>query len=328
MDRIAHFNGFTLENFKKYLANIYDEIYGNSIFGINFLSKYKIALEWAFKRTISVDEIPLIGKTEKFEIGGLRVCRDCLLNKVYIRFYWRFKDYSVCHIHGINLFLSPSLNYNNSASYESLKICRFQPRHKHLIALIRHSQVAVDALSVIRDEMHLISSERLLVGKICHFFNKRFKLRLKGKFAIKCIEAGYLIGLSMSARIDKLIHILCRKHKRYLSRVKTMSILFSVETVYSDMNAYYWWARKEAFRISEIYDLYEALNSTCLPDKEIAIKKLTPLVAHVYAGKVIHSYSLRSASTSTVQEAWIYSPNSLFQDALLNYFFLKYQIKI
>ena len=300
-------------------------MYGDSIHCIDIIWKYKIVLEWIFKRTISIDEIYILVKSE---ISRLRVCRDCLLNKGYIRFYWRFKDYSVCHIHGADLFFLPSLDYNNSANYESLNMCRFQPRHKHLIALIKHSQMAVNALSVIRDEMYLISYERLLINKICCFFNKQFKLRLKGKFAIKCIESGCFIGLSMGARVDMLIYILCRKHKRYLSRVKIMSILFAVETGYSDANVYYSWAVKESLRTSEIYNLYEVLNSTCSSDIKSSIKKLTPFVAQLYTKKVIRPHGFRIASAFVKQETWIYDPKSIFKHLIFDPFYFKYPITI
>jgi hypothetical protein len=49
-----------------------------------------------------------------------RICEKCWLESRYYRYYWRFVDYSFCHLHGCKLFYVDGISYEDE--YEPKKI--------------------------------------------------------------------------------------------------------------------------------------------------------------------------------------------------------------
>ncbi|CNG47400.1 TniQ family protein [Yersinia intermedia] len=245
--RLSQANGFsTLEKFQKYiLENASCKMYENlnskknmKRFGTNQiekyissnkLSKYQVALEWVLQRTIFNEELDDL-KESYILLKERKICQQCWSEHQYVRFFWRFECYKICHIHSIQLIkfkkskdFSSDLIFSKKSTGDEIGKCS----QNNMDFLIRKYHRENYQVKKIYNELFIINFLLWMTNFSINIISSIYKLRGN----IKSEIFHFFISLPRScqsprSKLENLIVVLSNGHEdiKLLFRI-TMTIM-------------------------------------------------------------------------------------------------------
>ncbi|MEY8200178.1 MAG: TniQ family protein [Colwellia sp.] len=105
INRLSERNGYTnYKTFERAIIKEFKATHLNKNFSLSFFGKRRLSLEYIFQRNIPLDcSNMMYFRDTSVWLERPRVCKSCLAENPYIRFFWRLRLYDSCHIHGENL---------------------------------------------------------------------------------------------------------------------------------------------------------------------------------------------------------------------------------
>lgn len=208
LDRLGCWNGFSSkETFSRCLADLFNETYGGDKNKKVDEHKVHLMLEQLLGRNI-----PEAGAfsmaLSKIPSGTVKVCANCWKENRYIRFYWRFNSYVECHVHGVlltypNLFSYQSDNSVGEQADNSLDISEKYPRHL-LVEAIKFYLGSDCSLSLIEEDLEQHRYAKEITEWVAGFFSEKLGVILNLTGALKVIDSGNLIGLSVPKKMESI----------------------------------------------------------------------------------------------------------------------------
>lgn len=267
LSRLSYWNGFgSVEKFSKFIA----EAHGEKLGGVRDQRKNEYMLrcwvEQLLRRNIPISQMNSLMKS-KISHGKARVCPHCWEESRYIRFYWRFDDYIVCHKHQTLLvpFLNWDMgicNHNDCVSEEFAK--ESSEAKSILMQAIKIHAEKDNALTLIEKELDRHGYEKSLVFWISAFFKNNLHACLNEDEAKHLIDSNALVGNEIFKRMDLIIQELLGENAQLERRLRILLAVHILDNkssrwrrIYRDpADGYKEWASAEVLSIDELLYAY------------------------------------------------------------------------
>lgn len=264
LDRLGYWNGFSSkETFARFLADLFNETYYSDGYGAHLM------LEQLLGRNIPKTGNHCMARS-KIPNGVVKICANCWKENRYIRFYWRFNDYIECHIHGALLI------YPNFFSYQSdnaigvkadgkLDDSEKYPRYL-LIEAIKFYLNYDCSLNLIEKELEQHRYAKEITKWVVDFFSENLGMRLNLSGAIRLIDSGGLIGLSVRKKMESIYEWLLSGNEplEQLVRIITAIRIGDRTTIYwtgrrryeQPVSGFEQWLKTEVLSIDDLFYAY------------------------------------------------------------------------
>lgn len=272
LSRLSYWNGFgSVEKFSKFIA----EEYGEKLGGVRDQIKNEYILrcwiEQLLRRNIPISQMNSLMES-KVSHGKARVCPHCWEEARYIRFYWRFNDYTTCHKHQVLLvtFLDWDMdicNYNDCVAEKFAK--ESNEANGILMQAVKIHAEKDNALALIEKEMDRYGYERDLVSWISAFFKNNLNACLNEVEAKQLIDSNVLVGNQIFKRMDLIIQELLGDHAQFERRLRILLAVHILDNktlcgrrIFRDpADGYKEWATAEVLSIDELLYAYIGFGS-------------------------------------------------------------------
>jgi hypothetical protein len=283
--RVSYWNGY--ENIKKFsreLTIFYKKVYGRDYTFSQSLYNYgkfknieqerhnlkwlrqRLSLERIFNFSFNTSELNLFSEDNRQNYNGGFICPDCWTENMYIRFYWRFSNYSTCRLHRKELLYVEIISYDPSlilvfcsdinASLRKAKHCYFL----ELIAMNKHDSCL--SMSYILEEKEIAQYENKIWGNVLSCLRNYFGI-LHNYYAIyEFVDVGNLVGLSVVSRANIVVAAIITLDDRFEKLIKIVTILVIIKHCQRNLNKnknnleFSGWAQAEAYSISHLLYVY------------------------------------------------------------------------
>lgn len=270
--RLSYWNGFgSVEIFTKFIAEAHGEKLGRVRDRVRNEYTLRAWIEQLLRRNIPISQMNSLMEC-KISHGKARVCPRCWEKAPYIRFYWRFDDYTVCHKHQALLapFLSWDMgvcNYNDCVSEEFVK--EGSEANSILMQAVKIHAEKDNALALIEKEMERYIYERDLVSWVSAFFKNNLNACLNEVEAKRLIDSSVLVGNQIFKRMDLIIQELLGDHTQFERRLRILLAVHILDNkslcgrrIYRDpADGYKEWATAEVLSIDELLYAYIGIGS-------------------------------------------------------------------
>ncbi|WP_039916587.1 hypothetical protein [Cellvibrio mixtus] len=215
VSRLAYWNGYSSEKiFSDKLILLFKRKFPDRSFYVEKTQKIITMIEFLIEKEINYSQLNLsIFRKVNSEF---HICPICWEENGYIRFYWRYENYLVCHIHIANMQKVSELDYGGQIACmvtdESVK-----PNYSCLIlmrsvAVFSKSDGAPD---MVKMEVQINYIMIGMVKLICNVFISLFDVYLHDKIIISALKNGYFVGLSISKKMEKMFTKLLYGNNKY-----------------------------------------------------------------------------------------------------------------
>ncbi|USD21134.1 TniQ family protein [Microbulbifer variabilis] len=186
--------------------------------------KIRIALEFILRRYFILSELNLYEKPPKSWLYESKLCCKCWDDNPYVRFYWRDRLYSVCHLHDEKLVKIKDIPYGTSSSSLAGKIHlnKFNYNCGVTKAILDSHIDTGCSLSDLNFERAVAEDERKLWHRVRLFMKDRFLWEVD----LEChLDIQELSGLSITVRLERIISKLHYENKLQEKLLRVVLIL-------------------------------------------------------------------------------------------------------
>lgn len=272
--RLSCWNGFKdSSDFIRFLSKIYNNLYPGGCQEENpgpnsrefeaihpsYIRWYKcrIALEFIIRRSLVYSELNL----DAYKASqSNKVCLSCWGENPYRKFYWRYREYNICHKHNVRLVVVDNVPYNSPTLTVATEYVTTLDRRSisctYVSAILRNNPFKTFNFENLNRENDIIEQEITLWRRVIRFLNERFSFSFVSTDIFDFVTLESIAGLAMSDRLEKMTEELIGLKTEFSVFIKA-AVLVCIQRshlmYYPDVKS---WVLSEAYLINPVFYSY------------------------------------------------------------------------